>query len=189
MLLEQPMERENFRKSHPELNVDFLSKLKYESTVSSTKTRSELFKVQESNSKYDIWTLKPPDFNAQAFKASPTKKKLEELARLKAEYEIALLQSKAAPNAAERRRNDKRLQDLFKELKEMAAAEQRAKTQSGFRTELEKPVFQVRFQPTDSQQSKINFTRYGTHKRESYTAPQPHDYRQVWIVLFTYVFL
>ena len=181
LLAEQPLKDESriLHRVHSALNVDFLSKLKYESSVSSAETRSELFKVQEFFPKYDIWTLQPPNFNAQAFKASPAKRKLAELARLKAEYETAVLQSKAAPNAAERRRNDKRLQDLFKELKEIAEAEKRAKIQSNFRTEAEKPNFQVRFQPLDSQQSKIDFTRHRTHRREAYTAPQLHDYRQV----------
>ena len=193
-LVERPVNEHNLRnygihKANPAISVDFLSKLKYESKVSSTQTRSELFKVAETSPTYNIWTLQPPDFNPQAFKASPVKRKLEELARLKAEYEIAVLNSKAAPNAAERRRNDKRLRDLFKELKEMAEAEQQARTRSKFRNEVKKPTFKVRFQPLDSQQSKIEFTRHGIHKREAYTAPQLHDYRQVMTKLSALFFV
>ena len=165
--------------SNAEISNDFVSKLKHESLVSNIFTRSHLFKIKETPPIYDIWKLQPPNFNPQAFEPDPSKPRLEELVRLKAEYEIEAAKSKAAPNANERRRNDKRLHDLFDKLREMAASEQRAKTSREFRTSLEKPNFQVRFQPMDVMQSKIDFTRHGIHKRDIYTAPQPHDYRQV----------
>ena len=163
-----------------QISVDFLGKLKYESKTASSSRRSKLFEVLEKTPQYDIWTLQPPNFNPQAFEADPNKKRNERLEELKANFEIASELSKSAPNASERRKNDKRIQDLFNDLRNLAAADQRAKTSSNFRTSLPKPRFRLRFQPEDKWQSQIEFSKYGKHQRESYTAPQPHDYRQVF---------
>lgn len=173
---------EKTRKPRNELSIDFRSKLKHESKTSSSKTRSDLFYIHPQPYLYNVWTLQSPNFNAQAFEPNPSKQKEYMLSVLKEECRMMSELSKQAPTAEERRRNDKRLRDLFIKLSEIAAEKQLAEA-GYFRPATERPSFRLRFKPKDKLEGKIDFAKHGTHKKEPYVSPQLHDYRQVSVLI------
>ena len=172
------MTSEKPQQAYANITIDFLSKLKHDSKLTNTRIRSDLFAVETRPFVYDVWKLQPPNFNPQAFEPNPSKRKEEVIKRLKEECKVMAQISKSAANAEERRKNNKRLQDLFVQLREIAVEQQR--TKAGFsRPATERPSFRLRFRPCDTLKSKIEFTKHGTYKKEAYVPPQLHDYRQV----------
>ncbi|XP_076809642.1 uncharacterized protein LOC143452522 [Clavelina lepadiformis] len=164
--------------SNPSLpNFDLFAKLRFESEKSSFLRRSQLFKLPEKAPTYDVWKLQPPNFNPQVFEPAPVERNSKEAVKPWIYDQYTSYTVGSAPNARERRRNDKRKMDFFNELEKAAAEkQQRAQTCGDFRSRSD--AMRLRFKIPDPHQTRVDFVRRGMYKPGVYEMPQPHDFRQ-----------
>jgi len=146
---------------------DFAAKAHLESQVSNLHRRSNSFRVKQKQKKFDIWDLKPLNFNPKTFEPKPLKRNSRAAIKpwtykMRDEKEPTQIVIKKLCNKRRNEKTIKVLQTLVNESKEQS----------------EKKEWQTFFSLMDPHEAKVDFVKNGMFKPSQYKMPQPFDHRQ-----------
>ncbi|XP_039265864.2 putative uncharacterized protein C7orf78 [Styela clava] len=154
-------------------SFEFLDKARFIARENTSSWRSRKFKPRQQEEEINIWTLKPPNFNPQAFSVKPPERNSREAIRPeKYENESSRKYAKLVVPAAERKKDFKREMELA-DLVRQASSINLPKTKFERR-----PNFAVYFHILDPSEAKAQFVKDGMYKPPQYEMPKPHDFRQ-----------
>jgi len=153
-------------------HYDFPTRYRLESTIGSSLRRSEIAKVPEKSFVYNVWKLKPPDFNPQIFEPTPPKRNSRDAIRPWT-YDANTTTPSLEEMRENRRANTKRTDHLLQQLERQHSSipPQTAPCGNSNRS------MRLRFRIDDPHEARIRFVKTGCFKKPPYTNPKPHDHR------------
>ena len=156
-------------------HYDFPTRYRLESTIGSAIRRSQIAKVPEKSFVYNVWNLKPPDFNPQIFEPSPPKRNTREAIRPWTYDAYTSVPNPGAVNT-NRRNNTKRRDLLLSQLEQQYANNNNNIPQTA---PCGDQGMRLRFKIEDPHEARISFVKNGCFKKPPYVNPKPHDHRGV----------
>lgn len=151
--------------------VSFERKIQFSASQDLLFARSKCFTVPVTESRGDVWSIKPPDFSLKLYTrlSVPQKKKKKNTCH-----------DSSVPKPSETKWRTK----IF--LPKVFHESQR---------KTEPPVFIASHRPPDALESELMFVKKGKYPLDPYKNPKPHDFRPVsawrmlWCVFFTCIVL
>ncbi|XP_071326432.1 putative uncharacterized protein C7orf78 homolog [Trachinotus anak] len=137
---------------HPLPSVCFEGKIQFSARQDLCLARSKCFKLPETESRGDVWSIKPPDFSVKLYRSVSVPQKKERKTR----------GDPTAPKTTETERRPRIfLPNVFNESYKRK----------------DPPKFITLYRPPDALETELMFVKTGKYPSESYKNPKPHNFR------------
>lgn len=139
---------------HPLSSVCFEGKIHFSASQDLSFARSKYFKLPETESRGDMWSINPPDFSLKLYRSLSVPQRKERKTNL----------NLSVPQPSEAKRKT----GIF--LPYVLHESNRRK---------DSPKFITSYKPRDAVESELMFVKTGKYPSEPYKNPKPHNFRRV----------
>lgn len=154
-------------------SFEFTDKVRFAAKQDTINRRSENFKLPTEERIIDVWTLKPPNFNPQAFAVKlPERNSREAVRPERYNTESGEQYETVKTSAADRKKDHRREAELRAMVREASSIHLPPSELS------RRPPFGLRFRMKDAHEARLHSVKHGTYKLDQYQMPKPHDFRQ-----------